>query len=432
MVFGKNNIITALDVGTSKVSTVVAEKMRGSDKLRILGAGLAASRGIRKGTVTDMKDAIESIRDSVTEAARSAGVPIRSVWLGVGGAGVTVSSSRGVVAVARADGEITRDDVQRAIAAAESFVPKNPNKEILATIPRDYKVDNESGIKEPVGLSGVRLEVDALIIGYSSLFLRNLLKCVEAAGLRADNLIFSPLASAEAVLTRRQRELGVLLLDIGGGTSSFIVFEEGAPVHAGVFPLGGSQITNDIAIGFKTHIDIAEAVKCRFGKCVPDQASKKEYIKLADFVPPELKKTILNNKNRSSREDQLGVFSQKELAEIVEARLRDIFELVAKELKKIGKWQLLPSGVVLVGGSSLIPGIVELAKKELQLPVEEGAPLDFTEDMIIDANAMSSLAVCLGILKLASKEVPDKNFKLTGFSGSLGYTLKKWFRYLLP
>lgn len=408
------NIITALDVGTSTVQTVVAEKKRGEEGLRVLGIGLAPSSGVRRGVVVDLEDATSAIRRSAAEAQRVSNVPVRSVWLALGGSHISVSSSRGVVAVSRADGEISPEDVRRAIAAAETFVPKNPNKEIVHMIPRDFKVDHESGIKDPVGMHGVRLEVDTMIIECSSPFLKNLFKCVEGAGLKVEDYVFSPLAAAEAVLSKRQKELGVMLLDIGGGTASFVVFEEGVPIHAGVLPLGGNHITNDVAIGFRTRVDIAEQVKLTYGSCLPGDAPKRDNIRLAEF-----------------NQQETAQYSRRELAEIVEARLRDIFELLQKELKKIDRAELLPAGVVLTGGSSLLPGLTELTKREMKLPVEVGMPQEFLGS--VEEGVAPSLAVSLGILKWA-----DLNAKVPGpgWGGHLVRMEKssfiRWLKSLLP
>lgn len=352
------NIFTALDVGTSTVQTVVAEKKRGENDLRILGIGIAPSSGVRKGVVVDLDDATSSIRQSVQEASLSSGMNLKSACVAVGGSHISVASSKGVVAVSRADGEISPEDVRRAIAAAETFVARNPNKHMLHMIPRDFKVDNESGVKDPIGMHGVRLEVDTLIIECSASFLKNLFKCVESAGLSVEDYVFAPLAASYAVLSKRQRELGAMLLDIGGGVASFVVFEEGTPMHAGVVPIGGNLITNDVAIGFRTHVDIAERIKLGYGSCLPDELPKRETIRLAEFIPEET-----------------SVFSRRELAEIIEARMRDIFELLQKELKKIDRKQLLPAGVILVGGSSSLPGLIDLTRKEMGLPVEIGLPL---------------------------------------------------------
>ncbi len=406
------NYFTALDVGTSTVQAVVAEEQKGGG-LRILGVGVAPSSGVRRGVVVDLEEASLAIRQAVDEARRSAGVPVRSVWVGVGGAYISVSSSRGVVAVSRADGEISPEDVHRAILAAETFIAKNPNKEILHVIPRDFKVDHEAGIKDPVGMHGIRLEADTLIVECSAPFLKNLLKCVEQAGLKVEDYVFSPLASSEAVLTKRQKELGVMLLDLGGGTASFIIYEEGVPIHAGVVPIGGNHITNDVAIGFRTHVDIAEQIKVAHGSCLPADLPKRENIRLAEYMPEET-----------------GSYSRKELAEIVEARLKDIFELLHKELKKVDRAQLLPAGIVIVGGSATIPGLVELARREMKLPIEIGRP------RIIESNDdefAQTLSPVLGTAQWAYLRSGGQKSPWTSHVSRVGKSgWARWLKSLLP
>lgn len=404
------NIITSLDVGTSTVTTVIAERQR-NNTLQILGVGVAPSFGVRRGVVVDLEDVTSAVRRSLQEASRSAGVSPRSVYFAVGGSHFSVASSRGVIAVGRADGEISADDVRRAVLAAETFVPKNPNKEILHIIPRDFKVDNEGGIKDPVGMNGVRLEVDTLVIECSNNFLKNIFKCVEAAGVRINDYVFSTLAAADAVLSKRQKELGVMLLDIGGGTASFMIFEEGVPIHAGVLPIGGNHITSDVAIGFRTGIDVAEQIKLQYGSCLPLEFSKKEVVKLSEFIDGEE-----------------TVYSRKELAEIIEARLRDVFELIQKELKRIDRVALLPSGVVIIGGTAKIPGIVNLIKQELKLPAQIGYPHEFLP--VIDESAATILAVPLGVISWANHndEIRGDDFgRHRAVSG-----IRKWLQSFLP
>ena len=407
-------IFTALDIGTSTVQTVVAEKLRGEADVRILGIGIAPSAGVRRGVVVDLDDATAAIRQSVQQAERSSGLNLKSVCVTVGGSHISVSSSKGVVAVSRADGEISPEDVRRAIGAAETFVSRNPNKSILHMIPRDYKVDSEAGIKDPVGMHGVRLEVDTLIIECSASFLKNLFKCVEAAGLSVQDYVFAPLAASYSVLSKRQRELGVMLLDIGGGIASFIVFEEGVPMHAGMVPIGGNLITNDVAIGFRTHVDIAEQIKLAYGSCLPDTLAKRENIRLAEFIPEET-----------------AVFSRRELAEIIEARMRDIFELLQKELKKIDRKQLLPAGVILIGGSSSLPGLVELTRKEMALPVEMGFPPAMEAP---DAALAPFLATALGAIHWQKMRMQQANS--ASWPNRAGELSKRrwvqWLRSLLP
>ena len=406
------NIITALDIGSSTIHTVIAERGRRGEGLRILGVGVAPSLGVRRGAIVDIEEAGAAIRRSVDDARRNSGVAVRSVWLSVGGTAISVSSSRGVVAVSRADGEISPEDVKRAVSAAQSFLPRQPNREVIHMIPRDFKVDNESGVKDPVGMHGVRLEADTLIIECSSSFLKNISKTLDHVGLAVEDYVFSPLATAEAVLTKRQKELGALLLDIGGGTASFIIYEEGMPIQAGVLPIGGGHITNDIAIGLRTHVDVAEAVKLAFGSCLPNDLPKRENIRLADFV-----------------EGDTAVYSRRELAEIIEARMGDVFELLSRELKKINRTQLLPAGIIMVGGSSLLPGIVELAKQEMRLPIERGAPQEFTAS--VDDATAPSLAPALGVILWADKMLQEKGgWTRAGVLQSNRWT--NWLKSLIP
>ena len=347
-------VVLGLDVGTSMVHTVIAEFLQGAEA-RILGIGIAPAAGIRRGMVIDLEEATNSIQKSIAEAILEAKVTPRSAYVAVGGPHLSISSSRGVVAVSRADGDISEEDVKRVLNAAEAFVPKNHNREIIHIIPREFRVDNDGGIKDPVGMNGVRLEVDAIIIDAAVSAIKNLTKCIEGAGMRVRECVFAPLASAEAVLSKRQKELGVLLVDIGAGTTNFAVFEEGRLMHAGGFPYGASHITNDIAIVLRTAVDVAERIKIKYGHALSDEVGKKEMIRLSEFMPGDEE-----------------VVPRREIAEIIEARFDDIFELIQKELKKINRAQLLPAGAILIGGGARIPGVVDLAKRELRLPAALG------------------------------------------------------------
>ena len=280
-------------------------------------------------------------------------------------------------------------------------------------IPRDFKVDNEAGIKDPIGMHGVRLEVDTLIVECSAPFLKNLFKCVEAAGLSVDDYVFAPLAASYSVLSKRQRELGVILLDIGAGVASYIIFEEGVPMHAGVVPIGGNLITNDVAIGFRTHVDVAERIKLAYGSCLPNELSKRENIRLAEFIPEET-----------------AVFSRRELAEIIEARMRDIFELLQKELKKIDRKQLLPAGVILIGGSSSLPGLIDLTRNEMALPVEIGFPSAIEAP---DEHTAASLATALGAIHWQEMHNQQASVSWSHHASEFSKKpLMRWLRSLLP
>ncbi|MBI3627725.1 MAG: cell division protein FtsA [Candidatus Sungbacteria bacterium] len=407
------DIVLALDVGTSMVHALIAE-CKPDETPRILGIGIAPAAGIRKGAVIDLDEAGHSIKVALYEAAKEAGLSPKSCFVSIGGPHLLVSSSRGVVAVSRADGDVSEEDVRRVLSAAETFIPKNPNREILHIIPREFRVDNEGGIKDPVGMNGVRLEVDALIVDASVSAIRNLSKCIEAAGCKITEFVFSPLASAAAVLSKRQKELGVILIDIGGGTTNFAVFEEGRLVHAGGFPYGTAHITNDIAIVLQTRVDVAELIKLKYGHAIPEEISKKESIHLSEFVA----------------EDD-AVFPRREIAEIIEARFSDIFELVNKEIKKINKTQLLPAGAVLIGGGSRIPGVLQIAKRELHLPCELGDLKSFSE--YVHERDRAQLATAIGLLEWRRTKSSESLLSLADVEGGGAPSwLKKLYSLLFP
>lgn len=346
-------VSVGIDMGTAVVTTVVAEHQR-DGKVRILGVGSVPSAGMRRGAVVEADEAALALRRSLQEASRTSGVTIRSASLAIGGSHVGASATRGVIAISRADGEITEDDVGRVLAAAEGFAPHNPNREVLHLIPREFKVDGQGGIVDPVGMVGMKLEVEALVVDAAKPALQNLVRCCDAAGIEIEDWTCGVMAAAEMLLSRKQKELGAMLLDLGAGTSDFAVFEEGRVVDAGSFPIGGGHITSDIAIGFRTPVAVAEEIKVRHADLIGrERAARRETVALADFV-----------------DGDDSVFAVRDLADIVSARLTDIFELATKSLRKIGRAGLLPGGVVLTGGVSDIPGIQDLARRELRLPVE--------------------------------------------------------------
>lgn len=409
-------VINAIDIGTTVITTVVAERLKDGG-IRILGVGQSPTFGMRRGVVVDIDEVTSSIKRSVAEAVKNSGTSVRRAVIGVGGTHVNTFGARGVVAISRADGEISEEDVRRVIQAAENFIPKNPNREIIHIIPREFKIDNETGIKNPAGMIGIRLEADVMIIDGSKSSLQGAIKCVKGAGVEIEDFVFSSLASAEAVLSQRQKELGVMLIDIGGGTSDFSVWEEGRLIHAGVFSVGGTHITNDIAVCLKIHVDAAEKIKLAYGHSLPDIFSKKDTIRVAEFV-----------------ENDSSIFPRKDIAEIIEARFKDIFELAAKELKRIDKFGLLPAGVILVGGGSKIPGIAELAKKELKLPVEIGGNINLPKPADKTLKEMLfTYPVALGLVawQINKSSGEDPYFYHPTFS-SMTSTLKSWLKMLLP
>ena len=358
------HLIIGLDIGTSAIKTLVAQKSSNTE-LEVISQVQEPAAGTRKGVVIDT-EVVSNILENILERVKTeTGARINSVYLNVGGSHIFSTSSRGLVSVSRADQKISEEDVNRVLQAAQTFsLPSN--KEIFDVLPREFIVDGEKGIKEALGMQGVRLEAEVLVLGGFSPYLKNLTQAVLNSDLQILDMIPSPISSARACLSPRQKELGVAILDIGAGTSGLAVFEEGDLIHLAIFPIGSGNITNDIAIGLKTDIDVAERIKIEHGSCLlgPTRAArKKEKIETGELEPL--------------------VFSQKQLVNIIEARVSEIFGEVNKELKKISREKLLPAGVVLTGGGAMLPKIVELAKKELKLPCRLGKPqgfLDFEKD----------------------------------------------------
>jgi cell division protein FtsA len=417
----KKNIICGIDVGSSNIRTVIAQIISPEEKPRIIGVGVASSLGVRKGVIVNIEETLGAVNESLEKAERTAGITIDQAIVSIGGNHITSQYSKGVIAVGRADGEVTSDDIERVIGAAQAIsIP--PNREIIHIIPKSYSLDDQKEIKDPLGMNGVRLEVDALIIEGSTPYIKNLSKCFEGAKIDVDSFVLSPLASSKATLTKRQKELGVVLIDIGGGTTSVAVFEEDDLIASVIIPVGGNHITNDIAIGLRTSIDVAEKVKIEFGSAIPREIGKKEDIDLSQID--------------SSEE---GIVSRHHVAEIVEARLEEIFNLVNKELKAIGKDKLLPAGAVLTGGTAKLPGAVDLAKETLGLPAQTGFPTPLGG--LVDKVDEPSFATVIGLLIWGIEENESGGLlsssgrmlsNLTsGFGGKAG-EVKKWVEKFLP
>lgn len=342
-----------VDIGSSKTVTVVAGMQEGV--LDIVGLGISPTSGVRKGAVVDIEETVSSISASLEEAERMSGVPITEANISINGSHISSDISHGVIAVSRADGEIAESDLERVIDAARSVnIP--PNREIIHSIPRTYTVDGQTGISDPIGMSGIRLEVDTIVISSAANPLKNLLKCLNQAGIAPQELIFTPLAAAKFAISKRQKEIGVVLIDIGSGNTNFAVFEEGDILHTGVIPIGSAYITNDIAIGLRTNIDIAERIKIEQGFANPEGV-------------PENKE--INLKNFGGSDEKVSV---SYISEIIEARLNEIFLHIRDELRKISRDAMLPAGAILVGGGAKQNGIIELAKETLRLPVQISKP----------------------------------------------------------
>jgi cell division protein FtsA len=414
----RDEIIIGLDVGSYAIRAAVGQRDR-SGELRIIGVAENPSEGINKGIITSFEDAVSSVSSCLEKAERLTGVPIESAWVGISGNLIISQKSKGIVAVSKANGEIGEEDVERAIEAAR-MVATPPNYEILHVIPRSFAVDNQAGIRDPLGMTGVRLEVEAQIIQGLSSQIKNLTKCIYRTGVDIEDLVYSILAAGEAALTERQKELGVVLINIGKATTSLAVFEEGDLLHTATLLIGGEHVTSDIAIGLRISIDAAEKIKLEHGTTLPQTVSKKEEINLADF---------------DANENEI-LISKKYVSEIIEARVEEIFEKIDAELKKIGRSGLLPAGAVLVGGGAKIPGIVEVAKRKLRLPVSLGYPKFISViDKINDLSFMTALGLVMWGNETFSHQKKNYFGQVVSHFRSIDNVtkqMKKWFKSLIP
>ena len=405
------DIIVGIELGSSFFRGIAARRaLHAPEGFEVVGWARVPSSGVRRGTVADVTEASRVLTSLKSELEMQLHGRVHDAIVAVSGAHVVSVPARGLVAVARADGEIGDEDVRRAQDAAQAAAI-GANREVLHVLEREYMVDSEKGIRDPRGMRGVRLELEALIIAAATSHVRSLEEALGGAGIAPVAFIASPLASARGMLTPRQKELGTLLVDLGAGTTDFSVFEEGRCLHAGTIPVGGAHISNDIAIGLRIPIEVAEEVKHEHGVAIARNAGKRDVVELPGGV---------------------GSFTKKQLGEIIEARLLEIFDLLAKELEDIGRARLLPGGVVLGGGSALILQIAELAKARLKLPVALGmpnigsGPLEVRQD--------PAFAAPVGMVLLALEEASGKSSSaLANVSPKeISNKLKALLRSLLP
>ena len=344
-----------LDIGTTKISCIIADQ-NNAGELRVVGVGNAPSDGLRRGVVVDLDKAVASITRSVEEAERMAGIEVKGVYAGIAGDHIRSINSRGVIAVSRKNNEIAASDVERVVEAAKAIaIPMD--REIIHVIPQEFIVDDQDGIKDPIGMSGVRLETAVHIITGAVTSAKNICRAIQRAGLKVYDLVLEPLASSIAVLDDDERDLGVVLLDIGGGTTDVAVFHEGSIRHTAIIPFGGANVTSDIAIGLRTPIDKAEALKIQHGSA------------LASLVAAQDMLPVSGVGGRADRE-----ISRHVLASMIEPRMEEIFALANKEVRKNHFAALIGGGVVLTGGTSLLPGVSELAEQVFEMPVRLGIP----------------------------------------------------------
>ena len=424
MAKAKNNLIAGLDIGSSMVRMAVGQLVyNGHDDtqpdMQILGAAEVVAEGMHKGAISSIEDVVSSVSSCLEKMERTVGMPIDTVWVGVSGLHIMSQNSKGVVAASKSENEISESDVQRALEAARS-ISTPLNYEVLHVLPKRFSVDGQTGIKDPVGMTGIRLEVDAQIILGASAQIKNLTKAIYRSGLEIEDLVLSVLATSEAALTNRQKDLGVAIVDLGSSTTSLAIYEEGEILHSTILPIGSEHITNDIAIGLRVSIEVAERIKIEYGGCFSNNISKKEEIDLYELGTGEHE-----------------VIKRKYLSEIIEARVEEIMQKIDAELRKVQRSGMLPAGVVFTGGGAKLPGLVDAAKQYLRLPATLGYPLNFISatDKINDLSFVNVVGlVKWGSVMSQSGQKTKNGGMLNGIKkmGGSAAAVKDWFKALLP
>ena len=408
--------IAGIDIGNSQVKVVIARINSDSLKPEIIGAGSAISNGLRRGVVVDMEETMDNVRTAVQRAEAMSGASIKRAYLAVSGLHINTQTSRGVIAVSRPDNEISQSDIDRVLKAA-SVVSLPPNREIIHVIPKNFVIDGAEYVKNPLGMKGVRLEADVLIIDGLSPYLRNLVKCVNENNIEVAGMVYGPIASSLAVLDKNQKEYGVINIDFGGGTSSLTVFEEADLLHSVILPIGSRHITTDLAVLLRTSIDIAERIKLEHGSTSDSEDLRRRGdIDLSNLVGEE---------NFS--------IPKKQLIRVIDARAHELFDIVGNELKKVNKSGLLPAGVVLSGGGVNLPGLVMLAKDKLRLPVRISKPVHF--EGIAEVVDDPALSVAMGAV-LWGIETESGGYSgggsTSGPKGDVANKIIDWIKDFLP
>jgi cell division protein FtsA len=400
-------IISAIDVGTTKIATIIAN-VRAEDNIEVLGIGVVPSHGLHKGIVVNMDEAKQSIATSVKEAQRVSGIRIDSAYVGVTGRHISSMNNRGVIAIPRDDRLVRTQDLKRALSAARNItIPEG--KRVLHAIPRYYALDGQEGVKQPVGMYARRLYVETHIITASVTSIQNLAKCVRSVGIDVEDLILEPLAAGEAVLAPEEREAGVIMADIGGGTTDIAVFKGGSIYHTGILPVAGYQVTNDISIGLGLPFNIAEKMKKRYGNVTPNL---------------ELDETVqVCSENGYSA-------SYKELCNIIRARMEELLQLISMEMPTSDYHSLAPCGLVLTGGTANLPGLDELGQSLLRIPVRKGRPLSTGIYGISDILQDPAYATTVGLVlwPVRGKEGSDLQVKSAGVWGNFVSLFRRLFR----
>ena len=423
----KEKIIASIDVGSSKICTIVSVVSGG--KISIIGNSTIESRGIDRGVVNDIDKAVEAIAESIEKAEKMSGHAISSAIVTVNGQHIASENSTGVVAITDPNGEISYQDIARVNEAAQAItIPSS--REVIHVIPRDYVVDSQGNIKNPEGMSGVRLEVEAHIIHASTTVVKNLVKCIKQVGVEVSELVYTALASSIAVLTDTEKELGTVLVDLGGRTTSCIIYQNGSPIYSFVIPVGGKHITGDIAVGLRCSLGVAEKIKIKL-------SNQKEDVTIPSVIDPQKETAKKGEIYVGDIDPELGSVPRKFLEKLIADRLEEIFSLVQSEIKKAGFETKIPAGAIITGGASETVGISEIAKFVLKLPVKVASPRGLTG--LIDEIEGPSYSSCIGAIFYKMESNMDESSSYSGgiklpknFGKSIGANLKKIFKFLQP
>lgn len=415
-------MVTGVDIGTYLTKVIVLKQLRDDIPPSVVAWGTSFTEGMRKGAVVDEVDVARSISRAIEDARYMLDEPIEEVYIGFGGSHISSFAKREKIAVSKADGEVSPDDVLR-LKEHVARHTSSRNRELITVLEQRYTLDETGGIPDPVGMHGIRLELEGLLIEGDEAAVKSQYHAVEQANLKVADSHLGVLAAADAVLTKKQRELGVVLVDIGASTTSVVVYEERTVIHLAVIPIGAAHITNDLAIGMKTSIDIAEMVKVKYGYGSPDYIPEgaTQRVSLSEFS-----------------KDESASFSVKFIAEVIEARIQEIFEFVNGELARVEREELLPAGAVLTGGGANIRNIVTLAKSELNLPADVGYPTDLEGDIADISDPL--FATCAGLVKYGMNQEHEHeplrssfmSGPVIGSVGSVWKSLKRWLQTLFP
>lgn len=403
----EKNMIVGLDIGTSKVVAAVGE-VGANGEIEVVGIGSCASRGLKKGVVVNIESTVQSIQRAVEEAEQMAGCEIHSVYTGIAGSHIRSLNSHGIVAIK--DKEVVGEDVERVIDAARAVAIPSDQK-ILHILPQEFIIDNQEGIREPIGMSGVRLEAKVHMVTGAVSAAQNIVKCVRRCNLEVDDVILQQLASSRAVITEDEKELGVCLVDIGGGTTDIAVFTHGSITHTAVIPIAGDQVTNDIAVALRTPTQHAEAIKIQYACCLTQLASVDETIEVPSVGerPPRR-------------------LSRQTLAEVVEPRYEELFTLVQAELQRSGYEHLIAAGIILTGGSAQMEGAVELAEEVFHIPVRLGMPQDVKGLTDVIRNPVYATVVGLLLFGNENRALARVHMPLGSTKSGMLVRMKNWFQ----